>query len=558
MPLVFGTQSACGVLPLSPREERAGRESERGEIDKKRLLSPALSSFFEEGEKTRLPAQSKSSAEHNWRDACVTLSTALPLFEARQRFSLPVTTSGMTDRRAFYDGRAALRLRESERFYHQLLKRYYAFLVPPDRRVLEVGCGLGDLLAVARPARGLGVDFSPAVVDLARQRHPDLEFQVADALEFSAGETFDYILLSDLVNDLPDVQAVLTRLQEVSCPETRLAVNFYNNLWRPVLALAEMIGAKAPTLPQNWLSAGDMRNLLHLAEWEVIKEETRILWPLRTPLLAPLFNRWLAPLLRPFCLTVFLVARPRPRVPPDKHFRCTVVIPARNEAGNIEAAVQRTPNMGAGTDIIFVEGGSQDNTWDEIQRVKAKYPHRNITPLRQQSKGKGGAVREAFAQAAGDLLFILDADLTMPPEQLPKFYEVARSGTADFVNGVRLVYPMEQEAMRFFNMVANKFFGMAFSWLLGQSIKDTLCGTKVLFRKDYEAIARNRSSFGDFDPFGDFDLLFGAAKLNLRIIDLPVRYQARTYGETNIQRWRHGWLLLRMTVFAATRLKFIP
>src|SRR5438876_10782434 len=464
----------------------------------------------------------------------------------------------MTDRRAFYDGRAAFRPCESERSYHQLLKRYYAFLVPPGQRVLEVGCALGDLLAAVNPSRGVGVDFSPAVLDLARKRHPKLEFADAEAQEFFTDENFDYILLSDLVNDLPDVQALLTRLQEVSHGGTRLVVNFFNNLWRPVLSLAEIIGAKAPTLPQNWLSSSDMQNLLHLAEWEVIKEETRILWPLRTPLLAPLANRWLAPLLRPLCLTVFLVARPRRRQPHDRQYRCTVVIPARNEAGNVEAAVQRTPEMGLGTELIFIEGGSTDNTWEEIQRVKAKYPRRDIKTLKQQSKGKGGAVREAFAVAAGDLLFILDADLTMPPEQLPKFYEVARSGTAEFVNGVRLVYPMEDQAMQFLNMVANHCFSLAFSWLLGQRIKDTLCGTKVLFRADYERIARNRTYFGDFDPFGDFDLLFGAAKLNLRLMDLPIRYQARPYGETNIQRWRHGWLLLRMTAFAATRLKFIP
>jgi glycosyltransferase involved in cell wall biosynthesis len=296
---------------------------------------------------------------------------------------------------------------------------------------------------------------------------------------------------------------------------------------------------------------------LHLAEWEVIKTDTRILWPLRTPLLAPLLNRWFAPLFRPFCLTVFLVARPRSLPKPNHHYKCTVVIPARNEAGNIEAAVLRTPEMGLGTEILFVEGHSKDNTWEEIQRVKAEYPSRDIQILKQRSKGKGGAVREAFAAATGDLLFILDADLTMPPEQLPNFYEVARSGTADFVNGVRLVYPMEQQAMQFANMVANHFFGRAFSWLLGQPIKDTLCGTKVLFRSDYETIARTRAYFGDFDPFGDFDLLFGAAKLNLRIVDLPIRYQARSYGETNIQRWRHGVLLLRMVLFAAARLKFV-
>jgi glycosyltransferase involved in cell wall biosynthesis len=335
-------------------------------------------------------------------------------------------------------------------------------------------------------------------------------------------------------------------------------MNFFSNLWRPVLRGGEQAGLKSPTLLQNWLSADDARNLLHLAGWEVIKTDPRILWPVRTPGWDWICNRWLAPLLSQFCLTVTIIARPKPQPAARPEYRCSVVIPARNEAGNIEAAVQRTPEMGQGTEIIFIEGHSKDNTWEEIQRVVAKYPQRCIKMLKQSSRGKGGAVREAFAVATGDLLFILDADLTMPPEQLPKFYEVARSGTAEFVNGVRLVYPMEEEAMQFLNMVANKAFGLTFSWLLGQKLKDTLCGTKVLFREDYEALARNRAYFGDFDPFGDFDLIFGAAKLNLRLIDLPIRYAARTYGQTNIHRWSHGWLLLRMVIFAARRLKFIP
>jgi SAM-dependent methyltransferase len=462
----------------------------------------------------------------------------------------------MTARRSFYDERAPSRPRASRRYYHQLLKDHYRFLVPRGASVLEVGCGIGDLLDSVEPVRGVGVDFSAAVVDLARRRHPGLEFRVADALGIPGGDPFDYILLSDLVNDLPDVQAVLTGLHHVAHSRTRLIVNFFNTLWRPVLGLAETIGVKSPTLPQNWLSRDDMANLLHLAGWEVIKIDTRILWPIRAPVIGSLLNRWVAPLLRPFCLTVFMVARPRPRVPPDRQYRCTVVVPARNEAGNIEAAVQRTPEMGLGTEIIFIEGGSTDDTWKELERVKAAYPTRAITLMKQRGTGKGGAVREGLAAARGDLLFILDADLTVPPEQLPKFYEAARSGVAEFVNGVRLVYPMEQEAMQFLNMVANKLFGLAFSWLLGQRIKDTLCGTKVLFRADYQAIARQRSYFGDFDPYGDFDLLFGAAKLNLRILDLPIRYQARIYGHTNIQRWRHGWLLLRMVCFAAARLKF--
>ena len=464
----------------------------------------------------------------------------------------------MIDRSAFYDQRAAFRVRETGRYYQQLLRRQYAFWVPPGLRVLEVGCGLGDLLAAVKPARGVGVDFSPAMIALAQSRHPELHFQVADAAAAGGEEKFDYIVLVDLVNDLPDVQAVFERLRAAAHPRTRLVVSFFNNLWRPVLNLGAKLGLKSPTLQQNWLSADDIHNLLHLAGWEVIKTEPRILWPLRIPLWSWFCNRWLAPLLPFLCFTVGVIARPKPQPAPDLQYRCSVVIPARNEAGNIEEAVRRTPEMGHGTEIIFIEGHSTDDTWNAIQRVAAKYPQRAIKVLKQQSRGKGGAVREAFAAATGDLLFILDADLTMPPEELPKFYEVARSGTAEFVNGVRLVYPMEDQAMQFLNMVANKAFGLTFSWLLGQKIKDTLCGTKVLFRTDYEAIARNRSYFGDFDPFGDFDLLFGAAKLNLRMVDLPIRYRARTYGSTNIHRWRHGWLLLRMVCFAARRLKFIP
>jgi SAM-dependent methyltransferase len=462
----------------------------------------------------------------------------------------------MAERKEFYDQRAASRPAEAKRHYHRLLENYFQFLVPPGQCVLELGCGLGDLIASLKPARAVGVDFSTKTIELARPRNPSIEFHVADAAEFKSAEKFDYIVLSDLVNDVPDVQKVFEQARRNATSDTRLVLNFFNQLWRPVLTVAQKLGLKAPTQPQNWLSLGDVRNLLHLAGWEVIKSDVRIWWPVRTPLIERLLNRWVAPLLQHFCLTIFVVARPRPEIAVDEHYSCSVVIPARNEAGNIEDAVKRVSEMGLGTEIIFIEGGSKDNTWDEIQRVAKAYPHRNIKTMKQQSKGKGGAVREAFAAATGDILFILDADLTMPPEELPKFYEAARSGTADFVNGVRLVYPMEDQAMQFLNMIANKFFGIAFSWLLGQPIKDTLCGTKVLFRSQYELIARNRDYFGDFDPFGDFDLLFGAAKLNLRIIDLPIRYRARTYGETNISRWKHGWLLLRMTWFAARRLKF--
>jgi glycosyltransferase involved in cell wall biosynthesis len=234
----------------------------------------------------------------------------------------------------------------------------------------------------------------------------------------------------------------------------------------------------------------------------------------------------------------------------------TVVIPCRNERGNIESAVRRTPRMGRETDIVFVDGSSTDGTPAEIERVIAAHPEWRITLLHQGSgTGKGDAVRKGFAAATGDVLMILDADLTVPPEDLPKFYRALASGKGEFINGTRLVYPMERQAMRTLNLLGNKFFSLAFTWLLEQRFRDTLCGTKVLFRRDYEKIAANRAYFGDFDPFGDFDLIFGASKLNLRIVEVPVRYRERTYGVTNIRRFSHGWLLLRMCVLAFYKLK---
>jgi glycosyltransferase involved in cell wall biosynthesis len=277
------------------------------------------------------------------------------------------------------------------------------------------------------------------------------------------------------------------------------------------------------------------------------------------PPLDRLANRYLARVW-PFnlaAMTNLAVARPQPRPSAAKEPRVSVIVPARNEAGNIKAIFDRTPDMGGGTELVFVEGHSRDDTYASIEREIARHPGQPAQLLRQTGRGKGDAVRLGFAQARGDVLMILDADLTVAPEDLPRFLNALQSGKGELINGVRLVYPMEKQAMRFFNLLGNKFFSLAFSWLLGQSIKDTLCGTKVLWATDYQRIAEQRAYFGDFDPFGDFDLLFGAAKLNLKIVDLPIRYRERTYGETNIQRWRHGLLLLRMVLFAARRIKFV-
>ncbi len=441
------------------------------------------------------------------------------------------------------------------RWYHRRLTEIYRYLVSPNQRVLEIGCGMGDLLASLQPARGVGVDFSPEMIARAKKNHPELEFHQLDAHDLASLEgEFDIIILSDTVNDLWDVQRVLEQARRFCLPHTRLIFNFYSHLWQLPLAIAQSLNLASPMLRQNWLTREDIDNMLRLAGFESIRSSQEVLCPLP---LGGLADRYLVKLwpFREFALSNFVIARPAPQ--PANLPSVSVVIAARNEAGNIKNIFERVPKMGSRTEIIFVEGHSHDNTYETIEREIPLNPSTPSLLFRQPGIGKADAIRLGFEKATGDILMILDADLTVPPEDLPRFYDAIVSGKGEFINGVRLVYPMEKEAMRALNFIGNKLFSMAFSWLLGQPIKDTLCGTKVLWRDDYAKIAANRSYFGDFDPFGDFDLIFGAAKLNRKIIDLPIRYRDRTYGTTNISRWKHGLLLLRMVAFAARRIKFV-
>ena len=452
------------------------------------------------------------------------------------------------------------RWRTKNLYYHESLERILRFHISPGSKVIEIGCGTGDLLHSLSPDHGVGIDISPRMIGIARLKYPSLVFLEGDAEELPLSEPFDYVILSDAIGYLEDVQRAFEQIRKVCHESTRVIVTYYNYLWEPVLRAGERLGMKRPQPDQNWLAPPDIQNLLSLAGFQTIRVGYHLLFPLRIPLLSAFFNRILAnlPLLRKLCLVQVVVARPAPVTVPEESLSCSVIIPARNERGNIEGAVARTPRMGSRTELIFVEGNSSDGTAGEIERVIAAHPDREIRLLRQgDGVGKGDAVRKGFASATGDVLMILDADLTMPPEELPKFLRALASGRGEFINGSRLVYPMEKQAMRFLNTLGNKFFSLAFTWLLDQRFKDTLCGTKVLYRKDYERIAAGRSYFGDFDPFGDFDLIFGAAKLDLKIVEVPIRYRERVYGSTQISRFRHGWLLLQMCFFALRRIKFV-
>jgi SAM-dependent methyltransferase len=466
------------------------------------------------------------------------------------------------ERRLFWDRHAESmgRTWRWSRYYHERLHEIFRFLVEPGKRVLELGCGQGDLLAHLDPSCGVGIDLSPKIINLATQRYPHLRFIRASVEDFCLDETFDVIILSDLVNELWDIQSAFQKCQTFCHSGTRVMLNTYSRLWQVPLAIVRKLGMARPLLDQNWVTVEDLGNLLSLSGFEVLRSWSEILLPLPIPFLSRFMNRYLVKIwpFRAGALTNFMVARPQPAVErASREPHVSVIVPACNEAENIRPILDRVPEMGAGIELIFVEGNSMDNTYEVIKKKIAGLPRDKYRLFKQLGKGKGDAVRLGFSKARTEVLMILDADLTVPPEDLPRFYAALVSGRGEFINGVRLVYPMEKRAMRFWNLVGNKFFSLAFSALLGQNIKDTLCGTKVLWKKDYQRIVENRSYFGDFDPFGDFDLLFGAAKLNLKIVDMPIRYRDRTYGETNIHRWRHGLILLRMVMFAARRIKFV-
>jgi SAM-dependent methyltransferase len=452
--------------------------------------------------------------------------------------------------------------RKRNLYYYKDLEELYRFWVEPMATVLEVGSGTGYLLQAVQPKSGLGIDVNDSAIEHSEARFPHLKFQVADIETFQTKTSYDYILLANTISYLHNIQQALQNTRELCHADSRVVLTFHNPAWEPILHFATLIRQRIALPPLNWLNFEDVNNLLSLEGFEIISSGKRCLVPKQIPLLSWLFNRVLAPLpvINGLCLTEYAIARPIPNFSNAavETKTCSVIIPVRNEAGNIENCIAQLPRMGKHTEVIFIEGNSSDNSWEEIQRVQARYGNEwDIKICQQPGKGKGDAVRTGFEMASGDVLIILDSDLTVRPKDLPAFFQEIASGRCEMANGCRMVYPVSAEAMPWLNRMANRFFAWLLSFLLNTKIKDSLCGTKAISRSHYLKLAANRSYFGNFDPFGDFDLLFGAAKLGLKIKDIPVRYVPRVYGSSNIQHYKEGITLLKMCLYAAKKIRFV-
>ena len=441
-------------------------------------------------------------------------------------------------------------------YFHRQINHLASQLIPINASVLEIGSKGGEILNSLDNVRKIGMEEDKDFYNLARRQFP--KTKIVNKWAGLSSKKFDYILLTHSLSTSADVQKLIHRLKKHCHSKTRIVVFYFNFFWKPVLDLAEKLNLKrSETIQPNWLSTSDVHNLFYLESFNEVSSGKNILSPINLGQMSTFLNKFISQLpgFSSLDLINYSVYAPLPSI---RNYSVSVIIPARNEAGNMKGILDKLPFLGRKMEVIFIEGGSRDDTYFAIKKEISNY-HGLLTCrlIKQKGQGKGDAVRLGFSQAVNELLVILDADLTVDPQELPKFYNALATGKGEFVMGSRLVYPMEKLAMRNLNFLGNKFFSLAFSFLLGQKIKDTLCGTKAILREDYRKIERNRHLFGNFDPFGDFDLIFGAAKLNLRILEIPIRYKQRSYGKTNISRFQHGLLLLQMTIFAARRIKFI-
>ncbi len=443
------------------------------------------------------------------------------------------------------------------KYYYDLLLNFLKFNIQENSKVLQIKIDTGFFLNKINSIYSLGIEEDQEFIRHLKRAYPHNNFEYGIPEDIKIDKKFDYVLSINSIGLIVDVKKFFDQLHKVIDDNSRIIIVYYSKLWEYILKFAEHIGFKIKTPEQNWLSNDDIENLLNLSGFEIVKKHSLILMPIPIPIISGLLNSLSKlPFINKLCFIQSVIAR---RIPENKPraFSCSVVVPCRNEEGNIVEIVKRIPQLGSHTELIFVDDKSTDNTRRCIEQVIADYPQMDIKLIDGPGIGKAQAVWRGFKAAGGEILFILDADLAVPPEELIHFYSIMVSGKAEFVNGSRLIYPMQGRAMHIFNLIGNKFFSFLFSYILGQKIKDTLCGTKVLFRNDFKKMQKFIGTWGIKDRWGDYELLFGASRINLKIVDFPVHYCQRHSGFSKMTgRLKNGIIMLSMCLAAYKKIKF--
>jgi len=450
------------------------------------------------------------------------------------------------------DAAILARWRKRNRYYWKKKIEYLRFLVPAGESVLLFGCEDGELLDALSPRRGVGVDRSDTLLAAARVRYGAHEYVLEEGFLATGGERFDYIVLDEVAGRIDDLFVFLQALVAHCNPTTRIIIVQHNYLWRPIFRVAEFLRLKRRGGDVNWLSSGDLWTFLNGVGCETIAVHSKLHCPKLLLGLGPVVNAvaGVLPFINRLASTEILIARPVPDPRQAAGKTASIVLTTRDERDNIEPMVRMIPDVGAATEIVFVEGHSRDGTREEIERVMAAYPERHIRLLVQEGVGQGDAIRKGFADARGDVIILLEADQTSPPEDVCKAFDIVATGRAEFVNGSRFVYPRDKGAMPLANAVGNWLFAFWFTWFLGQRTSDVLCGIKAIDKRQFHRLNRNWGFLGLFDPFGDFELAFGAARLGLKTCEVPTRYACRQYGRPKSRVLAHGWMLARMALRA--------
>ena len=425
--------------------------------------------------------------------------------------------------------------------YHDRIRRFYQQIIPRGSRVLEIGCARGDLIASVEPSYGLGIDISGNMVEEAKRKYPDLDFRQGEIEALPPRTDFDYIILSNLVDYIEDLYLFFYRLKDWTNDNTKIVITNFNPLWAPVVRMQAKLWLRVPEAQRNFVTLLDICNILDVLGYDVSESGYRLISPLYIPLVSFFLNKLVPRLyaINNLSSTQYVVCRRKQAASKRDALSCTVVVPCHNEEGNVEECVKRIPTVGRATEIIIVDDGSTDKTYDIAQRLSREDPRVRMIRF-DKNRGKANAVKAGFDNATGDVLVILDADMAVMPEEIPKFFNTIADGRAEFVNGTRMVYPIEKEAMKFANYIGNKIFGIVLSVIVGQRNTDTLCGTKGLLKRHWQHIDMKGHGWGDFD------LLYGAARLKLKMVEMPVRYKKRMSGRSKMKALRHGLGMLKI------------